>query len=130
MACCPSCTKAVRGCRQPLPIDFAGTEHAIQGTGLANLSGKWCTMEGMAEPANHELSERIAVLEERMKTLQSDLQGTLERFRADMADWKTDMADWKTDMAKRENRLLLAILGGIAVATAVLGVLIAGIPAA
>ena len=80
-------------------------------------------MEGMAEPTNHELSERIAVLEERMKTLQSDLQGTLERFRA-------DMADWKTDMAKRENRLLIAILGGIAVATAVLGVLIAGIPAA
>ncbi len=56
-----------------------------------------------------------------MKTLQSDLQGTLERFRA-------DMADWKADMAKRENRLLLAILGGYAVATATLGVLIAGIP--
>jgi len=65
----------------------------------------------MAEPTNHELSERIAVLEERMKTLQSDLQGTLERFLA-------DTADWKTDMTKRENRLLLAILGGIAVATA------------
>ncbi len=46
----------------------------------------------MSEPASHELSERIAVLEERMKTLQSDLQGTLERFRADMADWKADMA--------------------------------------
>ena len=120
---CPPCTRAVQGCRQPLPIDFAGTEHAIQRTGLANLASKSCTMEGMAEPTNHELSERIAVLEERMKTLQSDLQGTLERFRA-------DMADWKTDMAKRENRLLIAILGGIAVATAVLGVLIAGIPAA
>ncbi len=53
----------------------------------------------MSEPASHELSERIAVLEERMKTLQSDLQGTLERFRADMADWKADMADWKADMA-------------------------------
>ncbi len=56
----------------------------------------------MAEPTNHKLSERIAVLEERMKTLQSDLQGTLERFRADMADWRTDMADWKTDMARRD----------------------------
>ncbi len=84
----------------------------------------------MAEPTNHELSERIAVLEERMKTLQSDLQGTLERFRTDMADWKTDMADWKTDMARRENRLLLAIVIVVGVATAVLGALIAGIPAA
>jgi len=36
----------------------------------------------------------------------------------------------RTDMARRENRLLLTILGGIAVATTVLGVLIAGIPAA
>ncbi len=77
----------------------------------------------MTEPTNHELSERIAVLEERMNT-------SYERLRADMADWKTDMANWKTDMARRENRLLIAILGGIAVATAVLGVLIAGIPAA
>ncbi len=56
----------------------------------------------MAEPTNHELSERLSVLEEKMKTLQSDLQGTLERFRADMADWKTDMANWKTDMANRD----------------------------
>jgi len=82
------------------------------------------------EPTNHELSERIAVLEERMKTPQSDLQGTLERFRTDMADLKTDMAQRDVEAGKRENRLMLVILGGIAVATAVLGVLIAGIPAA
>ena len=84
----------------------------------------------MAEPTNHELSERIAVLEERMKTLQSDLQGTLERFRADMADWKTDMARRDTEAGKRENRLIYAMLGIVGLATAVLGVLIAGIPAA
>ncbi len=87
----------------------------------------------MSEPTNHELSERIAVLEERMNT-------SYERLRADMASWKTDMAtdmarrdtemaDWKIDMAKRENRQLLTILGGLAVATTILGVLIAGIPA-
>ena len=69
----------------------------------------------MTEPTNHELSERIAVLEERMKTLQSDLQGTLERFRA--------------DMAQRENRQLLATIVIVGVATAILGVLITGIPA-
>jgi len=70
----------------------------------------------MTEPTNHELSERIAVLEEKMNT-------SYERLRA-------SMADLKTDMARRENRQLLATLGGIAVATTILGVLIAGIPAA
>jgi len=38
----------------------------------------------MAEPTNHELAKGTAVLEERMKTLQSGLQGTLEHFRTDM----------------------------------------------
>ena len=80
----------------------------------------------MAEPTptNHEratevaeLKRRHAVLEERMKTLQSDLQGTLERFRA-------DMADWKTDMAQRENRQLLATIVIVGVAAALLGLLI------
>ena len=41
---------------------------------------------------NHERAKEIAVLRADMKTLQSDLQGTLERFRADMAVWKADMA--------------------------------------
>ncbi len=82
----------------------------------------------MVEPTSHELSERIAVLEERMKTLQSDLQGTLERFRTDMADLKTDMTKRDIEAGKRENRQLLAILGGIAVATTILGVLIARMP--
>jgi len=91
----------------------------------------------MTEPTNHELATEIvelkkqhAVLEERMKTLQSDLQGTLERFRADSAEYataaerltretrsalerlrtdferlRTDMADWKTDMAQRDTDL-------------------------
>ncbi len=71
----------------------------------------------MTEPTNHELSERVAVLEERMNT-------SYERLRASMADLKTDMARRDVEVGKRENRLLLAILGGIAVATMVLGVLI------
>ncbi len=45
-----------------------------------------------------------------MKTLQSDLQGTLERFR--------------TDMAERENRQLLATIVIVGVAAALLGLLI------
>jgi len=43
---------------------------------------------------------------------------------------QTDMARRDVEAGKRESRLMLVILGGIAVATAVLGVLIAGIPAA
>jgi len=46
----------------------------------------------MNEPANHEISERIAVLEERMKTNYAETESVLDRLRADMADWKTDMA--------------------------------------
>ncbi len=96
----------------------------------------------MAEPTHHELSERLAVLEERMNTKAAESESALDRLRADMAGWKTDMAQreieagkrenrLRADMAqrdieagKRENRLLLAILGGLAVATAVLGLLI------
>ncbi len=64
-----------------------------------------------------ELKKQHAVLEERMNTLQSDLQGTLERFRADMA--RRD-----TEAGKRENRLLITMIVVVGVATAVLGVLI------
>ena len=93
---------------------------------------------------NQERAKEIAVLEERMKTNYAKTETSIERMNAaferlrtdmarrdtDMADWKTDMADWKTDMARRENRLLLAIIVVVGVATAILGVLIAGIPAA
>jgi len=69
--------------------------------------------------------------------LTGETRSAIDRLRTDMADLKTDMAQRDVNMAqrdveagKRENRLMLVILGGIAVATAVLGALIAGIPAA
>ena len=43
---------------------------------------------------------------------------------------RADMAKYDVEAGKRENRLLLSILGGLAVATTILGVLIAGVPAA
>ena len=65
----------------------------------------------MAEgPTPHELSERIARLEERMKTMQ--------------ADYKTDIARLAEDNAKRETRLIVTIAGLIVAAVAILGVLI------
>jgi len=57
----------------------------------------------MAEPTNHELSERIAVLEEKMNT-------SYERLR--------------TDIAQRENRQLLATIVIVGVAAGLLGLLI------
>ncbi len=83
----------------------------------------------MAEPTNHELSERIAVLEEKMNTKQQEYKTDIARLAEQMANWKSDMVDRDIEAGKRENRQLLAILGGIAVATTILGVLIAGIPA-
>ncbi len=78
----------------------------------------------MNESTHHELSERLAVLEERMNTKSAENESALDRLRADIAGWKTDMAQREIEAGKRENRLLLAILGGLAVVTAVLGVLI------
>ena len=64
----------------------------------------------MTEATVHELSEKHAVLEERMNTKQ--------------AEYKTDIARLAEDMAKRETRNLLAIFGMIALAVAILGLLI------
>ncbi|MCY4227672.1 MAG: hypothetical protein OXD44_08675 [Gammaproteobacteria bacterium] len=58
---------------------------------------------------NHELSERIAVLEQKMETQKQE--------------YKTDIAMLAEKMDRRDN-MLLAVLGGLAVATAVLGLLI------
>ncbi len=63
----------------------------------------------------HELAKEVAVLRADMKTNYAETESALDRLRA--------------DMAQRENRLLLAIIVVVGVATAILGVLIAGIPA-
>jgi len=75
-----------------------------------------------ADPSvDHEVPERIAVPEERMKTLQPDLQGTPERFRADMT--RRD-----TDMARRDRDNLRRTVGfGVAQIAATIAVLAAGL---
>jgi len=69
-----------------------------------------------------------------MNTKQAEYATAAERLtgetRSAIERLRTDMARRDVEAGKRENRLMLVILGGIAVATAVLGVLIAGIPAA
>ena len=58
-------------------------------------------------PDNHELARQLAVLEERMKTMD-------ERY-------DKGWALLREDMAKREARMLLAIAGMIGLGIAILG---------
>ena len=57
-------------------------------------------------PTPQELSERLARLEERMKTMQ--------------AEYKTDIARLAEDMAKRETRLIVALIAIMGIATALI----------
>ena len=99
----------LRARRRPRPPAIAGADGRAAG-GQRHASGL-CYAPGMAEgPTPHELSERIARLEERMKTMQ--------------ADYKTDIARLAEDNAKRETRLIVTIAGLIVAAVAILGVLI------
>ena len=61
-------------------------------------------------PSAEDLARQLAVLEERMKTMQ--------------AEYKTDIAMLAADNAKRDKQQLLAIAGIVGLATAILGVLI------
>ena len=53
-------------------------------------------------PDNHELARGLAVLEERMNTMQADLSATLERFRADMETSNATFERLRADMAERD----------------------------
>ncbi|MCY3995616.1 MAG: hypothetical protein OXF07_05715 [Rhodobacter sp.] len=75
-------------------------------------------------PDSHELDRRIAVLEERMKTMQADLSAALERNNA-------AFERLRADMAARETRMIVTIsaivIGGGGLAVAFLALLI-GLP--
>ena len=78
----------------------------------------WPYFGGMSEaPDNHQVARQLAVLEERMNTMQADLSATLERFRA-------DMAKRETEGARRETRMLLAMAAMIGLAVTIIGFLV------
>jgi len=66
------------------------------------------------EPNPHELALRLAVLEERMKTMQAE-------YKTDIARLAEDAAKRDAEAAKRETRLIVTIAGLLAVAVAILG---------
>lgn len=68
-------------------------------------------------PTTHELSERIARREERMKTMQAEHRADMERIAGDQ---KTANERLSKELAQRDRALLLAILGMIAPAVAIL----------
>ena len=70
-----------------------------------------------AAPDNHALDRRLAVLEERMNTMQAE-------YRTDIARLAEDMAKRDAEAAKRETRMLLAVAVMIGLAVAILGFLI------
>ncbi len=59
-----------------------------------------------SEQDTHELALKLAVLEEKMKTAQSE--------------YKTDIARLAEDNAKRETRLILALVSVVVLAIAIL----------
>jgi len=89
----------------------------------------------MAEPTNHELSERIAVPEERMNTkhaeyataaerLTGETRSAIDRLRTDMADLKTDMARRDVEAGKRDRDNLRWQIGLWVAAVVILGFII------
>lgn len=70
----------------------------------------------MAEPT-HELSERLARLEERMKTMQAEYKTDIALLAKTLAE---DNAKRDTEAAKRETRLILALIGIVGAAVAIL----------
>ena len=68
----------------------------------------------MSDPKdrNHELDKRPAVLEERMNTIQANLDATLNAFRAD---------------AEKRDKTLLITLGGLIIGVVAIGVTVLGV---
>ena len=88
----------------------------------------------------HDPALKFAVLEGRMNTHQAKYEGALERFRASNAgalerlrtdiarrdgNLRTDISRRDEEFARRETRIVLAVVGMIALATAVVGTLLA-----
>ncbi len=72
----------------------------------------------------HELSERIARLEERMKTTQAEYKTDMERISSDLRvsneRLRVSNERLSKELAQRDRAMLLAILGMIALAVAIL----------
>ncbi len=75
-------------------------------------------------PDNHELARQVAVLEERMNTMQADLSATLERFEANgerrNAEIQKQLATATERMATTRWWQTAVLLGGMGIVAAVI----------
>jgi len=82
------------------------------------ITARVCSMSDI--PDNHALSERLAVLEERMKTMQADYRTDIARLAEDMA--KRDAARSERDATARWWQTTI-IIGAVAIALGVAGLI-------
>ena len=78
--------------------------------------------ERMSEVANdHQLAQHVAVLEERMNTMQAEYRTDIARLAEDMAKRDAEAAKRDAAAAKRETRLILATAGMFVVGLTIFG---------
>ena len=65
----------------------------------------------MAEPTNHELSERVAVLEEKMNTSYERLMADMARRDTEMARRDKDNQRWTVGFGIAQIAITIAVLG-------------------
>ena len=79
-------------------------------------------LEGMSgAPDNHEIDKRLAVLEERMNTMQAEYKTDIARLAEDAAKRETRLVE---DMAKRDKENTRWQIGLWIAAIVILGILI------
>ena len=69
-------------------------------------------VQGMSETANRQdFARQLAVLEERMNTMQAEYEGALDRFRGDMERFRADNAKRETGFQSTLRLHLFATVG-------------------
>ena len=76
-------------------------------------------MDMSEPPDNHELDKRLSVMEERMNTIQANLDKTLQEFKTE--------AEKRETAAEKRDKTLLITLGGLIIGAIAIGVTILGL---
>ena len=83
-------------------------------------------MDMSEPPDNHELDKRLAVMEERMNTIQANLDKTLQEFKTE-AEKRETAAEKRETAAEKRDKTLLITLGGLIIGAIAIGVTILGL---
>ncbi|MCY4208651.1 MAG: hypothetical protein OXD29_11970 [Roseovarius sp.] len=83
-------------------------------------------MDMSEPPDNHELDKRLSVMEERMNTIQANLDKTLQEFKTE-AEKRETAAEKRETAAEKRDKTLLITLGGLIIGAIAIGVTILGL---